>query len=181
MIQIRIETLQIYHIDLNYWLIHLYQLKCPLLLVTGKTTLKNGLKSEKDSLLCSGSNGKEFTCTEGDLGLIPGLERSPGGGHGDPLQYSCLENPMDRGAWQGTVQEGRKESETTERLNTAQPNLEEWCSDVVVYISAVFLALPFSKRCLFSGSVREFSASIGALFIYQSREKNKGNYPQNFS
>ena len=35
----------------------------------------------------------------GDTGLIPGLEGSPGGGHGNPLQYSCLENPMDRGAW----------------------------------------------------------------------------------
>ena len=42
----------------------------------------------------------------GDLryaGLIPGSERSPGGGHGNPLKYSCLENPMDRGAWQSTV------------------------------------------------------------------------------
>ena len=39
----------------------------------------------------------------GDLGLIPGLGRSPGGGHGNPLQYSCLENPMDRGTWQATV------------------------------------------------------------------------------
>ena len=38
-----------------------------------------------------------------DMGLIPGLGRSPGGGHGNPLQYSCLENPMDRGAWQATV------------------------------------------------------------------------------
>ena len=38
-----------------------------------------------------------------DVGLIPGLGRSPGGGHGNPLQYSCLENPMDRGAWQATV------------------------------------------------------------------------------
>ena len=38
-----------------------------------------------------------------DVGSIPGLERSPGGGHGNPLQYSCLENPMDRGAWQATV------------------------------------------------------------------------------
>ena len=38
-----------------------------------------------------------------DAGLIPGLGRSPGGGHGSPLQYSCLENPMDRGAWQGMV------------------------------------------------------------------------------
>ena len=38
-----------------------------------------------------------------DVGSIPGSERSPGGGHGDPLQYSCLENPMNRGAWQATV------------------------------------------------------------------------------
>ena len=39
----------------------------------------------------------------GDVGLIPGSERSPGGGSGNPLQYSCLENPMDRGAWWATV------------------------------------------------------------------------------
>ena len=38
-----------------------------------------------------------------DTGSIPGLRRSPGGGHGNPLQYSCLENPMDRGAWRATV------------------------------------------------------------------------------
>ena len=38
----------------------------------------------------------------GDVGLIPGSGRSPGGGHGKPLQYSCLENPMDRGAWWAT-------------------------------------------------------------------------------
>ena len=41
-----------------------------------------------------------------DVGLIPGLARSPGGGHGNPLQYSCLENPMDRGAWWATVHRG---------------------------------------------------------------------------
>ena len=39
------------------------------------------------------SAGKESTCNEGDLGSVPGLARSPGGGHGSPLQYSCLENP----------------------------------------------------------------------------------------
>ena len=49
------------------------------------------------------SAGKEFTCNAGDLGSIPGLGRSPGKGNGNPLQYSCLENPMDRGAWQSTV------------------------------------------------------------------------------
>ena len=43
-----------------------------------------------------------------DSGLIPGLGRFPGGGHGNPLQYPCLENPMDRGAWQATVHEVTK-------------------------------------------------------------------------
>jgi len=50
-----------------------------------------------------GSDGKESACNVGDLGLIPGLGRSPGEGNGNPLQYSCLENPMDRGAWWATV------------------------------------------------------------------------------
>ena len=46
-----------------------------------------------------GSDGKETTCNVGDLGLIPGSGTSLGGGHGNSLQYSCLENPKDRGAW----------------------------------------------------------------------------------
>ena len=50
-----------------------------------------------------GSEVKASACNEGDLGLIPGLERSPGEGNGNPLQYSFLENPMDRGAWWATV------------------------------------------------------------------------------
>ena len=48
-------------------------------------------------------SGKESACNAGDLGLIPGLGRSPGGGHDNPLQYSCLENPMGRGAWWAAV------------------------------------------------------------------------------
>ena len=50
-----------------------------------------------------GSDGKESDCNVGDLGLIPELGRSLGGEHGNPLQYSCLENPMDKGAWQATI------------------------------------------------------------------------------
>ena len=46
---------------------------------------------------------KNSPANTGDAGLIPGLERSPGEGNGNPLQYSCLENPMDRGAWWATV------------------------------------------------------------------------------
>ena len=47
-----------------------------------------------------GSDSKESACNTGDAGSIPGLERPPGEGKGYPLQYSCLENSMDRGAWQ---------------------------------------------------------------------------------
>ena len=49
-----------------------------------------------------------------DASLIPGSGRSPGGGHGNPLQYTCLENPMDREAWQATVHRVIKESDITE-------------------------------------------------------------------
>ena len=49
------------------------------------------------------SDGKASACNVGDLGSIPGLGRSPGEGNGNPLQYSCLENPMDGGAWGATV------------------------------------------------------------------------------
>ena len=54
----------------------------------------------------------------GDVGSIPGLGRSPGEGNGNPLQHSCLENPMDRGAWRATVRGGLKESDMTEQLST---------------------------------------------------------------
>ena len=50
-----------------------------------------------------GSEGKDFACNAGDQGSIPGSGRYPGEGNGNALQYWCLENPMDRGAWQATV------------------------------------------------------------------------------
>ena len=49
----------------------------------------------------NGSNSKESACSAGDLGLIPGLGRSPGGEHGNPLQYSCLENSHAQRTWVG--------------------------------------------------------------------------------
>ena len=61
-----------------------------------------------------------------DLGLIPGLWKYPGGGHGNPLQYSCLENPMDRGAWWATVH-GVTKSQTRQNGLETQP-----CSRIVI-------------------------------------------------
>ena len=67
-----------------------------------------------------GSDGKESACDEGDPGLIPGLGRSPGGGHGNPLQYSCLENPHGQRSLVGYSTWGRKELSATEWLRTTQ-------------------------------------------------------------
>ena len=58
-----------------------------------------------------GSDGKESACDAGALGSIPGWGRSPGEGNGNLFQYSCLENPMDRGVWRATVH-GRTKSQT---------------------------------------------------------------------
>ena len=55
-----------------------------------------------------GSDGKESACSAGDLGSIPGSGESPGEGNGNPLQYSCLENSVDRGAWSAVVHEVAK-------------------------------------------------------------------------
>jgi len=61
-----------------------------------------------------GSDGKESTCNVGELGSIPGLGRSPGGGHGNPLKYSCLEDPHVQRSLTGYSPCGRKEPDMTE-------------------------------------------------------------------
>ena len=63
----------------------------------------------------------------GDAGLIPQLGRSPGEEHGNPLQYSCLENPTDRGAWWAAVHGVAKESDTTDHLNNNNNKMVRTC------------------------------------------------------
>ena len=90
-----------------------------------------------------GSDGKESTYNAGDLGSIPGLGRFPGGGHGNPFQYSCLENPHGQRSLVGYSPWGRKESDMTDRLSTAQHirkqrnlkrDVKERCVCVCVYV-----------------------------------------------
>ena len=85
----------------------------------------------KQSALCyvsltqgfpGGSDGKEPTWHAGDLGSISGLGRSPGGGNGNPRQCSCLENPMDRGAWQAIVH-GVTKCQTQLSMHTGRKNM----------------------------------------------------------
>ena len=87
----------------------------------GKVALKKDRLPTPDFLgFPGGSAGKESTCNAGDLGLIPGLGRSSGGGHGNSLQHSCLENPHGQRSLVGYSPWSRTESNKTERLITAQ-------------------------------------------------------------
>ena len=85
-----------------------------------------------------GSDGKESACNAGDPGSIPGLGRSPGEGNGNPLQYSCLKNSVDR----GYSQWGHKELDMTEQLTLSQahPHLHKWPNFIPFYgqTSAIF-------------------------------------------
>ena len=78
--------------------------------------MQEELKPESNfvTVFPGGSDGRASTCNAGDLGSIPGLGRSPGGGHGNPLQYSCLENPHGWRSLAGCSPWVHKESDTTE-------------------------------------------------------------------
>ena len=72
-----------------------------------------------------GSDGKESACNTGNLNSIPGSGRSPGEGNGNPVQYSCLRNPMDRGAWWATVHKVEKRRTGLKKLGTTMQETEE--------------------------------------------------------
>ena len=93
-----------------------------------------------------GSDGKESACNVGDQSSIPGSGRSPGEGNGNPLQYSCLENPMDGGAWWATV------------LGVTKSRTEQLHSSLMGYVPKLFhtfssllsLTLPSQMMALLS-------------------------------
>ena len=76
----------------------------------------------------------------GDVGLIPGSGRSPRERNGYPLQYSCLENSIDRGAWQGTVHEGGKELDTTEQQHYYVYIYIHVCTHIHIYMHIASLS-----------------------------------------
>ena len=87
---------------------------------------KNILHSKPNLGASQVLSGKESACQAGVMGSIPGSGRSTGEGNGNPFQYSCLRNPMDRGVSQSTVHGVKKESDTTQQLNNnSNPTYEE--------------------------------------------------------
>ena len=104
----------------------------------------------------SGSDDNESACNTGDLGLIPGLGRSPGGGHGNPLQYSCLENPHGQRSLVGYSPWGRRESDMTERPSTHTSMLQRasvfhsciWPNNMPSYeFTTYYLSILISRTC----------------------------------
>ena len=83
-----------------------------------------------------GSDCKESICSAGDLGSIPGLGRCPGGGCGNPLQYSCLENPHGQRSLAGYSPQGRKELDMTEQLSTAQ-HMRGWLTHSIAILRSL--------------------------------------------
>ena len=82
---------------------------------------------------------------ERDLGLIPGLGRSPGRGHGNPLQYSCLENPMDRGAWKAAVH-GVARSWTRLSDFTFTFHFHAWEEEMAIHSSVLAWRIPWTEE-----------------------------------
>ena len=78
------------------------------------------------------------------MGLIPGSGRSPGGGHGNPFQHSCLENPMDRGAWQATVHRFTELNTTEATQHTSQ--YDEFSLKILEVIPNVILTFLCTKK-----------------------------------
>ena len=123
------------------------------------------------------SDGKESTCNVGDLGLIPGLGRSPGEGNGYPLQYSCLENPHGQRSLAGYGPWGWEESDATEQLSTTlhiTQGLLKQCSCLFSFFEIFFfdvvhlkpLFIYFWLHWVFVAACGSFSSGEqGLLFV----------------
>ena len=118
--------------------------------MTRRLLEKRGLRN----CFSGGSSDKEPSANAGDIrdaGQIPGLGRSPGGGHGNPLQYSCLENPMDRGGCQGYSPQGPKELDTSEETqHTHMWFLHTHLDPAVLLTSSISIQSLFTLSCLLS-------------------------------
>ena len=120
---------------------------------------------------CGGSDSKVSAYNEGDPGSIPGLGRSPGEGNGNPLQYSCLENPMDGGAWLATVH-GVAKSWTRLSDFTITITMSSWpiYFFIIIYCPSLSLGIFFLKSTLTHNNlaILPFLINITMICLFSS-------------
>ena len=116
-----------------------------------------------------GSDGKESTCDVGDLGSLPGLGRSPGGGHGNPLQYPCLENPMDGEAWWAAVY-GVAQSQTQLKRLSSSSSSRAPLRELPWWFSSQESTCHAKDVCLIPGSGRSPGGGCGNPLQYSCLE-----------
>ena len=111
-----------------------------------------------------GSDGKEFTCNAGSLGLIPGLRKPPGGGHGNPFQYSCLEKPHGQRSLEGYSPWDHKESDVTKHSTAQHSHLSsQWA--VSNYVTCFQEALLKETSLFIYFSLFLLSAGLNAVMM----------------
>ena len=135
-------------------------------------------------------SGKESACNSGatgDVGSIPGSGRPLGGGHGNPLQYSCLENPMDRGAWQATVHRVAKSWTWLKQLSThAHTHVQViFCLFVCQWTLGCFHVLTIVNNAAINKSVQIFIQILKRLLkrcnkYVQESKRQDGEFHQRF-
>ena len=108
----------------------------------------------------------------GDAGLIPGLGRSPGVGNSNPLQYSCLENPMDRGAWWATVHRVTKSQTWLKRLSTHAHFNRKAINDWIINLIICLLSFPNSLyfQCCMHHHPSEDKVSSSSLVLWRKNQ-----------
>ena len=129
----------------------------------------------KNFLFPGGSDGKESACNAGDGGLIPGLGRSPGECNGNPLQYSCLETPMDRGAWWAAVPGVAQSWTRLTRLSSSSNSYlcisdKVWLKTgvIICFCKLIFLHLVCTKCCSrsFMSNVPQLGSKLALLLLF---------------
>ena len=125
-----------------------------------------------DEWLSRWVSGKESTYNAGDTGLIPGLGRYSGEGNGDPLQYSCLEDPMDKIPWTGGLLSTRLQRVGYDLTTERQPQISRICHLLCINNLAFIQELEFVYQVLLSENVLEVSIKIQLFYKRKINDKN---------